>query len=85
MMEIVRVFHPDVVTAIEKNAAAADRIGRWGVTGYKCNGYCSALHTDEDACRGINICLERVALDGEYSFCEPSSGYYIKVDANTVW
>ncbi|KAJ7441555.1 hypothetical protein FB451DRAFT_1441105 [Mycena latifolia] len=85
MLAVMRAFHPDAHRLLISTTQAADRMGKSGTNTYKCKGYCSPQHSDDDPCRGLCTTTELRALPWEYAFCQPSYGYYLRTYENMLW
>ncbi|KAJ7907489.1 hypothetical protein B0H13DRAFT_1879536 [Mycena leptocephala] len=85
MMVVLQVLHPKAHADLVEKTKAADRMGKSGVNTCHCTGYCAAQHEDEDECRGMCTQNELVALRWEYTFCQPSYGYYLQTYENMFW
>ncbi|KAK7027585.1 hypothetical protein R3P38DRAFT_2526866 [Favolaschia claudopus] len=86
MMTVMRAVHLEAYKKLKCETDTADQLGKTGTNIYRCTGYCTPQHTDkDDVCCGCCITTNWNALPGEYSFCFPSYGYYIKTRTNTFW
>ncbi|KAJ7447751.1 hypothetical protein B0H11DRAFT_1929494 [Mycena galericulata] len=85
MLAVMRAFHPDAHRLLLSTTQAADRMGKSGMNTYRCTGYCSTQHSDDDPCHGICTTTKLRALPWEYAFCLPVYGYYLHTYENMLW